>query len=247
MSWLDRISGWTKNQVDEFGRTYGAYNDARLAAEGQARSSIFNALPERLKVTARLAAAPKKAESDLKLRGPIAPEPAPSVRPKGDPYFTARPEDFAGNDAWLFPAETYTDWNRKDAPTADGRFGLGFRQDGGRPKWHHGVDITMPVGTPVRADRDGVALRVGQQTGYGLTIEAGPDEFGRSRYAHLSEVYVKPGQRVKKGEVIGLSGVSGNTPKGGKPHLHYEVYRNNERIDPYHLFVEGEASAGYRK
>lgn len=105
----------------------------------------------------------------------------------------------------------------------------------------------MPIGTPIRADRDGVVLRVGPQGDYGLVVEAGPDEFGRSRYAHLSEAHVKPGQRVKKGDVIGLSSVSGNTPKGGKPHLHYEVYQNNERIDPYRLFVDGEASPGYRK
>lgn len=243
---VDKAVGWAKEQVDEFGRTYGEMNGRRLAAEDQMRSAAFNALPEPLKMLVRLSEAPK-------LRGPVQPEPvpaAPPVRrpPAGDPYFTARPEDFAGNDTWTFPGGSHTDWNRKDHPTADGRFGPNFRKRvDGSPKRHDGVDITMPIGTPIYADRDGVVLRVGQQRGYGLTIDAGPDEAGRSKYAHLSEAHVKPGQRVKKGDVIGLSGISGNPPKGGKPHLHYEVYRNNQLTDPYPLFVQGEASPGYRK
>ncbi len=97
-------------------------------------------------------------------------------------------------------------------------------------KVHQGVDLVVPVGTPVRATADGViALLETDDAGYGLFIRVQHDSVYTTQYSHLSEFLVEPGQSVAKGDVIGYSGNSGLSTG---PHLHYEVYREGKRVDP---------------
>lgn len=108
----------------------------------------------------------------------------------------------------------------------------GLRMRGIRPALHHGVDIAMPVGTPVRAMRRGRVIRAGWASGYGWLVVIDHGRQVLSLYAHLSELRVEVGDQVMGQEVIGLSGQSGNATG---PHLHFEVWRRGWPEDPVTL------------
>lgn len=100
----------------------------------------------------------------------------------------------------------------------------------GNTREHKGVDLRAETGTEVYAVSDGIVSRNGWDPGgYGKWIEITHEDGITTRYAHLSEKNVKKGDEVKAGDVIGLSG---NTGSSTGPHLHYEVRKNNEPIDP---------------
>ncbi len=97
-------------------------------------------------------------------------------------------------------------------------------------KLHTGVDYQIPIGTQVHATGDGVVLELQEEKkGYGNLIILQHDDEYQSYYASLSEFKVEVGQKISKGEVIGLSGNSG-TSTG--PHLHYEVRKNGVAENP---------------
>ncbi|MGB0525510.1 MAG: M23 family metallopeptidase [Flammeovirgaceae bacterium] len=95
---------------------------------------------------------------------------------------------------------------------------------------HRGVDFKAPMGTPIYATADAVVKKLGNMPkGYGKYIMLAHGETYETLYAHLSEFSVEEGDKVKKGEVIGLSGNSGMSTK---PHLHYEVRQAGKSVDP---------------
>lgn len=101
--------------------------------------------------------------------------------------------------------------------------GFGFRLHPVLGSWmmHAGKDLAAPEGTPVVAALAGRVVASGVAGGYGLTIELEHDNpRRRTLYAHLSELYVKPGERVRQGEVIGRVGSTGLSTG---PHLHFEL------------------------
>ncbi len=103
-------------------------------------------------------------------------------------------------------------------------------------KMHRGVDIVMPVGTAVVATADGVVESVENiADGYGIYVKLKHHDDYQTVYAQLSEVKVKPGESVVKGQVIALSGNSGMSTA---PHLHYEVIHKQEWVDPAFYFGE---------
>lgn len=110
--------------------------------------------------------------------------------------------------------------------------GFGMRKDpiDSTMKMHKGIDITAPTGTKVYAAGSGKVLKItSSDDGYGncIVIEHG---YGFvSRYAHLSGFKIKEGDEVKKGDLIGLVGSTGRSTG---PHLHYEIEKDGERIDP---------------
>jgi murein DD-endopeptidase MepM/ murein hydrolase activator NlpD len=109
--------------------------------------------------------------------------------------------------------------------------GFGWRRDpiDGSREFHKGVDIVAPSGTPVRASADGLVTAAGRMAGYGAMIHLAHGYGLGTRYGHLSRVMVAPGQRVKRGDVIGLVGSTGRSTG---PHLHYEVFRTGVQVDP---------------
>jgi len=117
--------------------------------------------------------------------------------------------------------------------------GYGYRTDpfNKTRKFHYGMDFTSPRGTPVFATGDGVVARAdANSSGYGnhIRIDHG---FGYvSLYAHLRKekpYNVRVGQRVKRGDVIGYVGSTGRSQA---PHLHYEVSKDKERINPINFY-----------
>lgn len=97
-------------------------------------------------------------------------------------------------------------------------------------KKHHGVDIAAPVGTLVVASADGPVLTAAKNSDLGNLIEIQHADGYTTRYGHLSEIFVKKGQIVKRGQVIGSVGNTGLRCSGS--HLHFEVSKNGVRQDP---------------
>ena len=101
--------------------------------------------------------------------------------------------------------------------------GYGYRND---PiyhvrRFHHGMDFACDTGTPVYATGNGKVVYAKWKTGYGNMIEIDHGYGYRTRYAHLSKILVKEGQRVVRSEEIALAGSTG---KSTGPHVHYEVH-----------------------
>lgn len=108
---------------------------------------------------------------------------------------------------------------------------FGYRRDpktGGR-RMHSGVDFAAGLGTPLHATADGVVTHAGWQSGYGRLVKI-RHEFGiETRYAHMSRLRVKVGQRVSRGQRIGDMGASGRVTG---VHLHYEVRVGGKAVNP---------------
>ena len=101
---------------------------------------------------------------------------------------------------------------------------------------HRGIDLVAPLHSPVRAIRSGRVIRVGVHRGLGRYVELEHRRQLRSLYAHLSEARVEPGARVRQGDIIGLVGKTGNARhRWITPHLHLEVVRAGEPMDPQTL------------
>lgn len=99
---------------------------------------------------------------------------------------------------------------------------------------HHGVDYLVSEGTPVFATADGKIKSLSEKNsshGKAVTIDHGNGY--QTSYSHLLDIRVKKGQKVKRGDIIALSG---NTGLSFAPHLHYEVIYNDMRVDPIHYF-----------
>lgn len=94
---------------------------------------------------------------------------------------------------------------------------------------HQGIDLAAPVGTPVFATGDGVVVFAGWQRGYGNLIKIKHELGTETRYAHLSKIRVKQGQKVSRNTLIGDIG---NTGRSTGPHLHYEVRVDGKAVNP---------------
>src|SRR5438445_4426136 len=115
--------------------------------------------------------------------------------------------------------------------------GYGWRRDPftGMRDFHQGLDIVAPLGTKVMAPADGLVTRVGPSGGFGNCIFVSHGYGIMTRYGHLSAVSVKVGQRVKRGEILGLVGSTGRSTG---PHLHYEVLVHQRNVDPVKYILE---------
>lgn len=109
--------------------------------------------------------------------------------------------------------------------------GFGLRADPftGRKAYHEGVDIASRMGSPIKAMGGGVVSFAGEKEGYGYMVEINHGNGVSTRYAHSSELLVKVGDRVQKGQKIALVGSSGRSTG---PHVHFEVLRDGHAVDP---------------
>ncbi|MEC9158984.1 MAG: M23 family metallopeptidase [Bacteroidota bacterium] len=111
-------------------------------------------------------------------------------------------------------------------------------------KMHKGMDFTAPIGTEIYATGDGVVERVGWVGGYGKTIMINHGFGYKTRYAHCSKYKCRKGQKVKRGDLIGFVG---NTGQSTGPHLHYEVFKNKKQINPVNFFFNDLSPEEYDK
>ncbi len=121
----------------------------------------------------------------------------------------------------LIPLSAWADLNLPvNGPITSG---VGWRVDpfgSNKLVYHRGIDIAVPVGTPVRATRGGRVVYAGLHGGHGLAVIVAQDDGGRTLYGHNSELVVRPGERIEPGAVIARSGNSGRSTG---PHVHFEV------------------------
>ena len=105
----------------------------------------------------------------------------------------------------------------------------------GRNAFHRGIDIAASFGNPIRATADGFVSHVKREKIGGNVVIISHGGGYTTVYCHLSKFKVKPGQKVKRGDVIGLIGQTG---KSLGPHLHYEVRVNGTPVNPYYHILE---------
>jgi murein DD-endopeptidase MepM/ murein hydrolase activator NlpD len=117
--------------------------------------------------------------------------------------------------------------------------GLKFREKHpvlGSPRWHFGQDFRCPIGTEVHATGAGVVAYAGNQNdGFGIKVVIEHGYGYRTIYGHLSEYSVRRGQKVSRGDFIGLSG---NTGTSTGPHLHYQIDLFGEHVNPLWYFED---------
>ncbi|NAS14366.1 M23 family metallopeptidase [Poritiphilus flavus] len=114
--------------------------------------------------------------------------------------------------------------------------GFGWRSDPFTKarKMHRGMDFTAPKGTPIYATGDGKVKRAdNKSSGFGKHIRIDHGYGYVTLYAHLSKYNVKRGQKVKRGDLIGFVGSTGRSEA---PHLHYEVWKDGDRINPINFY-----------
>jgi murein DD-endopeptidase MepM/ murein hydrolase activator NlpD len=156
-----------------------------------------------------------------------APAPAAGanvVTPAADPLPEPKSTGSAGNAAASFRWPVH------------GRIseGFGAKQNGGQ---NDGINITVPQGTPIKAAEDGVVAYAGSELkGYGNLVLVRHSNGFVTAYAHASELNVKKGETVKRGQVIGKAGATGNVTS---PQLHFEVRKGATPVDPEKYLAGG--------
>ena len=161
---------------------------------------------------------------------------APSHRRQPDP---------AGEGTW--PAPGNRSVNRADKP-GEGEGAWNSRRPAHRDgDGHDGVDLQGRVGDPILAFKGGTVVSAGFVRGYGNTIDISHGNGIVTRYAHLDSIdaRIRPGHPVSEGQQIGRMGQTGNSPRTGDAHLHFEYRVNGRDVDPMpHLTASARGGAG---
>lgn len=107
--------------------------------------------------------------------------------------------------------------------------------------FHSGIDISTPIGMRIQAPAEGIVVSCADKGAYGNTIVIDHGYGTVTRYGHLAGFNVRPGQRVRRGDVIGFVG---NTGRSTGPHLHYEVWVRDQAQNPIHYILDEYRSFG---
>lgn len=120
---------------------------------------------------------------------------------------------------------------------------FGNRRDPFTGQWdfHTGIDISTPRGTKIQAPADGVVVSCGSKGAYGNAMVIDHGHGVVTRYGHLDGFEVRPGQRLRRGDAIGSVG---NTGRSTAPHLHYEVWVQDQAQNPIHFILDEFRSFG---
>ena len=145
--------------------------------------------------------------------------PTTAPRPSAAPRVTPAIYRSAGSQAQAIPV----------AGTVSSPFGMRRHPITDQVQMHEGTDIAAPAGSPIRAFRDGVVEYAGRAEGYGNIVVLRHADGMKTLYGHNQENLVQAGDRVRAGQTIGRVGSTGRSTG---PHLHFEIVREGERVDP---------------
>jgi len=124
--------------------------------------------------------------------------------------------------------------------------GFGYRNDPFTKirKFHYGMDFTAKTGTPIFATGDGTVIKADNSlSGYGNLIIINHGFGYKSFYAHMSKFKARNGQKVKRGDIIGYVGSTGRSEA---PHLHYEVHKDGQPINPINFYYGSISAEEYK-
>jgi murein DD-endopeptidase MepM/ murein hydrolase activator NlpD len=156
-------------------------------------------------------------------------------------YSYLRTTNIAGRSRNLF-ARTDTNLMPSGWPV-EGRLmdGYGHRMDpfSGEGAMHTGVDISAPMGTPIKATADGIVMFANWNSGYGRCVIVDHGNGYQTLYGHMSHIDVIDGQEIRQGEVVGLVGSTGRSTG---THVHYEVHSHSMPINPYKFLARSTAT-----
>lgn len=111
--------------------------------------------------------------------------------------------------------------------------------------FHAGMDFSAPNGTPIYATGDGTVLRADNlQTGYGNHVIINHGYGYQTLYGHMSKMIVRPGIKVKRGQIIGYVG---NTGLSTAPHVHYEIIKNGKKVNPINYYYNDLSPEEYQQ
>jgi len=116
-----------------------------------------------------------------------------------------------------------------DQMSLSSSYGMRVHPITGKVARHNGIDIPAPHGTAIYATADGIVGRAQRLGGYGNYVEIEHGNMIQTRYGHMSSYIVRPGQQVKKGEIVGYVGSTGRSTGN---HLHYEVRIEGAPVNP---------------
>ncbi|RLP24847.1 M23 family metallopeptidase [Mesorhizobium sp. YM1C-6-2] len=121
---------------------------------------------------------------------------------------------------------------------------FGVRKDPllGSPALHSGMDFRAPMGSEAHVTAPGTVVSAGWNGGYGRMVEVEHADGFTTRYGHLSKILVKKGQQLSAGDIVGKVGSTGRSTG---PHLHYEVRRNGEALNPSRFLKAGRKVSQY--
>lgn len=165
-------------------------------------------------------------EQDLTIKNPEMVNPTPAELKRIDKEARHLDKVMSGWRKTRWPGIAFI-WPAKGPETSG--FGLKRVLNGEARSPHSGVDIGAPTGTPVAAPADAVVADVGHYYFCGKTLTLDLGEGLYSVYCHLSKIKVRPGQKVKQGEIVGKIGATGRTTG---PNLHWTVRLNGAAVDP---------------
>lgn len=122
-------------------------------------------------------------------------------------------------------------------------YGYRFHPIYKRREMHDGVDFAAPIGTKIFAPANGRVEKVAYSGGYGRMVIIDHGYGYKTRYAHLNKILVRKGQKIERGEKIGLIGNSGLSTG---PHLHYEVIKDNVKVNPINYYFNDVSPKEYQ-
>lgn len=111
------------------------------------------------------------------------------------------------------------------------------RRPGGKWEFHRGIDMAAVHGTRVKAAAAGVVIEAAYARGYGNTIVIAHNRKFKTRYAHLSKIVVRVGDKIVQGQYIGRVGATGNVRGRNGSHLHFEVSVYDKRVNPLYFLA----------
>jgi murein DD-endopeptidase MepM/ murein hydrolase activator NlpD len=199
---------------------------------------------------ARAVHGPSAERSPVQLGAPAAPQPlAPPtgyLSPARAPDTTMRPVSGVGTrgvaPATIERSRDATVPLPTDAPVTS-KFGWRADPFDGRARFHGGVDVRAAYGTAVPSAAAGRVVAAAEHRGYGLTVVVEHAPGLQTRYAHLSASLVREGDVVAVGQPIGRVGSSGRSTA---PHLHFEVIRDGQRVDPEQAAARFRAAGEFK-
>jgi len=223
-----QVAAPTNAAAQAMARSFDEVDEMQVAMVEQARAVTRQRYRETAAQLRRIGINPVRIQRAVAMGGPYEPV---ATADNADPRFRA----------------LFTSWRALDrleqgvagipsaqpvAASSNLTSGYGIRSDPfrGRAAMHAGIDLAGPSGTPIYATADGVIERSEWNSGgYGNLVEINHGQGIQTRYGHLSRLIARPGQRVRRGELIGLMGSTGRSTGS---HLHYEVRIEGRAVNP---------------